>query len=434
MNVTVAGAGLAGCECAWQLASRGIAVTLIEMKPVRRSPAHSTDGFAELVCSNSLRGDRLETAPGLLKAEMRRLGSLILREADAVRVPSGGALAVDRAAFSDGVTRAVSGHPLISVQNSELTAIPKDGTVVIATGPLTSDALAEDIENVIGSGFLSFYDAAAPIVAAGSVDMGQAFIGDRYGRGDGDYINCPMQKDEYAAFRAALAQAEEAPVRGFEDAKVFEGCMPVEVLARRGEDTLRYGPLRPVGLRDPKTGRGAHAVAQLRREDRDGSMLNMVGFQTHLTFSEQRRVFSMIPALRNAEFLRWGVMHRNTFIDSPRLLDADYRLKSRPGLYFAGQITGVEGYMESAASGLTVGLAVACAAKGRAALELPRVTALGALSRHISQADAPEFQPMNINFGLLPPMENPPRKKAERHAMLSARALAALDEWMEVAL
>ena len=435
MSVLVVGAGLAGCECAWQLASRGIDVTLAEMKPRKRSPAHSSDAFAELVCSNSLRGDRLENAAGLLKAEMRRMGSLILREADAARVPSGGALAVDREIFSQAVTQAVKTHPLITAESREITAIPETGGIaVVSTGPLTSDALAVDIEKTVGAGFLSFFDAAAPIITASSVDMSRAFAADRYGRGQGDYVNCPLERDEYREFRQALASAAQAPVRGFEDARVFEGCMPVEVLARRGEDTLRFGPLRPVGLRDPKTGRGAYAVAQLRREDKDGSMYNLVGFQTHLTFAEQRRVFTMIPALKNAEILRYGVMHRNTFLDSPRLLDAGYMLRSRPGLYFAGEITGVEGYVESAASGLTAGLAVAWRLSGREPPRLPPVTALGALSRHISGGTAytatQGFQPMNINFGLLPPLERAPRNKAERYAMLSARALDALEEWI----
>lgn len=425
MNVTVIGGGLAGCECAYTLAKRGIGVTLIDMKPGRKTPAHNSDNLCELVCSNSLRGERLETAPGLLKAEMRMLGSLIIRAADACRVKAGGALAVDRTAFEGYVTGEMNSNPLITVRSEEVTVLPPERPLVIASGPLTSDSLSIDIQRIVGCDFLSFYDAAAPIVSADSVDMNFAYFGDRYGRGDGDYINCPMEKEEYLAFRTALADAAQAEVHGFEDGRVFEGCMPVEVLARRGEDALRYGPMKPVGLRDPRTDRGAYAVAQLRRDNSAGTMYNMVGFQNHLTFGEQRRVFSMIPALRNAEFLRYGVMHRNTFINSPKLLTAGYMLEKMPGVYFAGQITGVEGYIESAASGLTVGLTIA---KG-GALNLPPETAFAALSRHVSTENR-DFQPMNINFGLLPPLGGTVRDKAKRNAALSERALQALEGWI----
>ena len=428
MTVPVIGAGLAGCEAAWQLAERGIDVVLREMKPERRSPAHRSDDFAELVCSNSLRGDRLENAVGLLKEELRRLGSLILSCADATRVEAGGALAVDRERFSALVTERIRRHPRITVIPGEVTSLPETGDVVIATGPLTSDALAEHIRQRLGSEYLSFYDAAAPLVAAESIDMDRAFFASRYDRGTPDYINCPMEREEYEAFQAALETAEEAPVHGFEDARVFEGCMPVEVMARRGPDTLRYGPLKPVGLTDPRTGRTPWAVVQLRRDNREGSIYNLVGFQTHLTFPEQKRVFSMIPALRNAEFLRYGVMHRNTYLDSPRLLDRYYRLRSDSRLVFAGQMTGVEGYVESTASGWLAGVELARRLRGQPPLDLPRETAVGALAFYISDPSVTVFQPMNVNFGLIPPLGVRVRGKQNKNHALAQRALACLDE------
>ncbi|MCL1820532.1 MAG: methylenetetrahydrofolate--tRNA-(uracil(54)-C(5))-methyltransferase (FADH(2)-oxidizing) TrmFO [Oscillospiraceae bacterium] len=426
MNVTIIGGGLAGCECAYTLAENGINVTLYEMKPLKKSPAHHSDNLCELVCSNSLRGDRLENAAGLLKAEMRLLNSLIIKAADATRVAAGGALAVDRLKFERYVTESITAHPLIKVVSGEVTSIPDSRPLVIATGPLTSDSLSTDIQKLVGDEFLSFYDAAAPILSSDSIDMEYAYAGDRYGKGSGDYINCPMDKETYTSFRRELANAEEAHVHGFEDSKVFEGCMPVEVLARRGEDTLRFGPLKPIGLRDPRTDKGSYAVVQLRRDDAEGAMLNIVGFQTHLTFGEQRRVFTMIPALRNAEFLRYGVMHRNTFINSPKLLTPEYMLKTQSDVYFAGQITGVEGYTESAASGLTAALAII---RGEP-LNLPPETALGALSRHISASASKDFQPMNINFGIIPKLDETIKDKSERCRKTSERALKMLNEWL----
>ncbi len=428
MTVPVIGGGLAGCEAAWQLAERGIDVVLREMKPERRSPAHRSDHLAELVCSNSLRGDRLENAVGLLKEELRRLGSLILACADATRVEAGGALAVDRERFSALVTERIRNHPRITVVPGEVTALPETGDVVVATGPLTSDALAGHIRQRLGAEYLSFYDAAAPLVAAESIDMDRAFLASRYDRGTPDYINCPMEREEYEAFQAALETAREAPVHGFEDAKVFEGCMPVEVMARRGPDTLRYGPLKPVGLTDPRTGRTPWAVVQLRRDNREGSIYNLVGFQTHLTFPEQKRVFSMIPALRDAVFLRYGVMHRNTYLDSPRLLDRYYRLREEPRLVFAGQMTGVEGYVESTASGWLAGAELARRLRGLPPLDLPRETATGALALYVSDPSVTVFQPMNVNFGLIPTLETRVRGKQNKNHALALRALACLDE------
>jgi len=425
--VTVIGAGLAGCEAAWQCAARGVAVRLCEQKPLRRSPAHHIDGFAELVCSNSLRGDRLENAPGLLKEELRRSGSLILAAADRNRVPAGGALAVDRQSFSDDVTAAVRAPPLIAVEAGEADAIPADGTVIVATGPLTDGALSRDIVRFFGgSAFLRFYDAAAPIVAAESIDMEFAYRAARYGRGGEDYINCPMDRDAFDVFREALANAREAPVHGFEDSRVFEGCMPVEVMARRGKDTLRFGSMRPVGLKDPRTGKGAYAVLQLRRDNAAGSAYNMVGFQTHLLFPEQKRVFSMIPALRNAEFLRYGVMHRNSFIDSPRLLKARFEARQEPRVLFAGQLTGVEGYVESTASGLVAGICAARRALGKQTPAWHPETAIGALCRYISTPGDRRFEPMNINFALLPPLPDAPRDKQAKNRALAERALSQL--------
>lgn len=428
MSVTVIGAGLAGCEAAWQLAARGVSVKLFEMKPGAKTPAHSSRDFAELCCSNSLRGDRLENAVGLLKEELRRCGSLILSCADETRVPAGGALAVDREAFSALVTKRVRAHPLIEITEAEVTRIPSEGRVIVASGPLTSDGLAEDIGRFFGGHpALSFYDAAAPLVSADSVDMDFAWEGARYGRGDADYVNCPMDKEGYLSFVGELKAAREAEVRGFEDKKVFEGCMPVEVLARRGEDALRYGPMRPIGLRDPRTGRGAYAVLQLRRDNAAGSVYNLVGFQTHLLFSEQKRVFSMIPALRRAEFLRYGVMHRNTFLDSPRLLNGRYQALRDQRVWFAGQMTGVEGYVESAASGLAAGLHAARDELGLPSLDFPEETAIGAMARYISNPAVLSFQPMNCNFALLPPLANPPKSKQEKGRAVSERALTALE-------
>ena len=380
MNVTVIGAGLAGSECAWQLAQRGIQVELHEMKPEKMTPAHTTEYFAELCCSNSLRGAGLENAVGLLKEELRRLDSLILQCADATRVEAGGALAVDRHGFARLVTEKIRSHPNITVVPGEVTEIP-EGEVIIASGPLTSDALAETLQGLLGEhSDLHFFDAAAPLVSAESVDMDYAWMGSRYDKGTDDYVNCPMNQEEYDAFWKELTTAQEAEVHGFEDSMVFEGCMPVEVMARRGHDTLLYGPLKSRGLDDPRTGRWPYAVVQLRRDNAEGTVYNLVGFQTHLKFPEQRRVFSMIPALHNAEFLRYGVMHRNTFLDSPRLLDRYYRLKKEPRIAFAGQMTGVEGYVESAASGFLVGIETARRLKGQSPVDFPREMAIGALA------------------------------------------------------
>lgn len=426
-EVTVIGAGLAGSECAWQLARRGVKVDLREMKPVKRTPAHVADDFAELCCSNSLRSDQLSNAVGLLKEEMRRLGSLILSCADATRVEAGGALAVDRRGFAALVTQRLRAHPNVAVTPGEVTEIPP-GEVVIASGPLTSDALAERLQTLLGgAASLSFYDASAPLVSAESVDMSLAWMGSRYDKGEAAYINCPMTEAEYDAFREALATAQEADVRGFEDGKVFEGCMPVEVMARRGRDTLAYGPLKPRGLRDPRTGKEPFAVAQLRRDNADGSVYNLVGFQTHLKFPEQKRVFSMIPALRDAEFLRYGVMHRNTFLDSPRLLDKYYRLRSEPRISFAGQMTGVEGYVESAASGLLVGIETARRLSGLPPVDFPQETAIGALALYVSNQSVTVFQPMNINFGIIPPLEKRVRGKKYKNEAISRRSLELID-------
>ena len=426
-QATVIGAGLAGCEAAWQLAQAGVEVTLVEMKPIRFSPAHHSAGFAELVCSNSLKAERLASAAGLLKAEMQALGSLCVACAYESRVPAGGALAVDREQFSRLVTEQICAHARITVEHREATAVPKQGVTVIAAGPLASDALAGEIAALCGEA-LSFFDAAAPIVSADSVDMDCAFTQSRYGRGgQDDYINCPMDKEEYEAFYDALLHAESAPLHTFDKKKgVYEGCMPIEVMASRGADTMRFGPLKPVGLRDPRTGHRPWAVLQLRKENAGGTMYNLVGFQTNLKFGEQKRVFSMIPALKNAEFLRYGVMHRNTFLDSPRLLNADYSMRKRPDLFFAGQITGVEGYMESAGSGVLAGLNAARRLRGQDPLVLPRETMLGALAGYISDPSVKNFQPMGANFGVLPPLERPVREKRERYESLSTRALAAL--------
>ena len=428
MQVTVIGAGLAGSECAWQLAQRGINVTLREMKPEKRTPAHTTENFAELCCSNSLRSDQLENAVGLLKEELRRLDSLILSCADATRVEAGGALAVDRHGFAALVTERVKSHTRITVVPGEVTEIP-EGEVVIASGPLTSDALADRLQALLGEDTaLHFFDAAAPLVSADSVDMEKAWFGSRYDKGTADYVNCPMDAEEYEAFWQALTCAQEAEVHGFEDKMVFEGCMPVAVMARRGQDTLRYGPLKPRGLKDPRTGREPYAVVQLRRDNADGTVYNLVGFQTHLRFPEQRRVFSMIPALHGAEFLRYGVMHRNTFLNSPRLLDRYYRLKAEPRISFAGQMTGVEGYVESAASGFLVGVETARRLRGMVPIDFPRETAIGALGLYISNQSVTVFQPMNINFGIIPPLDHRVKGKRNKNAELSARSLAIIEE------
>jgi len=426
VNAAVVGAGLAGSEAAWQLARRGVSVTLYEMKPARRTPAHTTDNFAELCCSNSLRSDELTNAVGLLKEEMRRLDSLILRCADATRVPAGGALAVDREAFSAMVTDAVRGDPRITVAEGELTRIP-EGRVIVASGPLTSDALAAAVAEKCGEG-LHFFDAVAPIVTLESVDMQSAWFASRYDKGTSDYVNCPMTEEEYAAFVRELAAAEQAEAHGFEDSDVFEGCMPVEVMARRGIDTLRYGPMKPVGLLDPKTGKEPYAVVQLRRDNAAGTLYNLVGFQTHLRFPEQRRVFSMIPALRGAQYVRYGVMHRNTYLDSPRLLDRYYRLRSEPRISFAGQMTGVEGYVESAASGLLAGLETARELRGEPPADFPQETAIGALALYVSSGSVGDFQPMNVNFGIISPLGRRVKGKRYKNAALSERSLAALDE------
>jgi len=427
-QVTVIGAGLAGSEAAWQLAKRGIPVVLHEMKPKKMTPAHVSEYFAELVCSNSLRSDQLENAVGLLKEELRRLGSLILEAADATRVAAGGALAVDRHGFARYVTEKIRSHPLITVVEGEVTALPEEGEVIVATGPLTSDALADHLAKLFGEDTtLNFFDAAAPLVTYDSVDMDSAWFASRYDKGTADYINCPMTEEEYKAFWTELCAAQEAEVHGFEDKHVFEGCMPVEVMARRGEDTLRYGPLKPRGLVDPRTGKEPYAVVQLRRDNADGTIYNLVGFQTHLKFPEQKRVFSMIPALREAEFVRYGVMHRNTYMDSPRLLDRYYRLKSQPRLAFAGQMTGVEGYVESTASGFLVGVETARRLLGQEPVNFPAETAIGALGLYVSNESIGAFQPMNINFGIVPPLGYKVRGKRNKNAELSRRALEIID-------
>ena len=425
-KVTVLGAGLAGSECAWQLAKRGIEVRLVEMKPAKMTPAHSSPYFAELVCSNSLRSDELSNAVGLLKAEMRRMGSLIMESADANRVAAGGALAVDRVGFSRYITEKLRSLPNVEIVEAEATEIP-NGEVVIATGPLSSDAIAEKIAALCPDSDLHFYDAVAPIVTIDSVDMDSAFYASRYDKGTPDYVNCPMDKEEYLAFVTELVSAKQAEVHGFDDAGVFEGCMPVEVMARRGVDTLRYGPLKPVGLIDPRTGRENYAVVQLRRDNADGTIYNMVGFQTHLTWGEQKRVFSMIPALKNAEFVRYGVMHRNTYLNSPKLLDRYYRLKSEPRISFAGQMTGVEGYVESAASGMLVGIETAARVMGLEPVDFPQETAIGALGLYISGGSVGEFQPMNINFGIITPLGHRVKGKRNKNAAISERSLAIIE-------
>ncbi len=430
-QVTVIGAGLAGCECAWQMAQRGIKVRLFEMKPNKKTPAHVSNDFAELVCSNSFRGDDLSNAVGLLKEELRRLDSLIMKCADANRVPAGGALAVDREGYARMVTEHIKKHPNISLVEEEITEIP-EGEVVIASGPLTSDALAEKIAELCPDSDLHFYDAAAPIVMLDSIDMESAFYASRYDKGTADYINCPMDKEEYLAFWRELCSAEEAAVHGFDDGGVFEGCMPVEVMARRGEDTLRFGPLKPVGLIDPRNGKENYAVVQLRRDNAEGTIYNIVGFQTHLRFPEQKRVFSMIPALKNAEFVRYGVMHRNTYLNSPTLLDRYYRLKNQPRISFAGQMTGVEGYVESCASGMLVGIETARRILGKEAVDFPQETAVGALGLYVSGGSVSgNFQPMNINFGIITPLGYRVKGKRNKNAEISKRGLEILDKLKE---
>jgi methylenetetrahydrofolate--tRNA-(uracil-5-)-methyltransferase len=431
MNVTVIGAGLAGCEAAWQLAQRGISVTLREMKPHKMTPAHHSQGFAELVCSNSLRSDQLENAVGLLKEELRRCGSLILRCADETRVEAGGALAVDREGFSQAVTQAVRNHPNIQVVEGEVTEIP-EGEVIVASGPLTSDALSSAISELFPDNkYLNFFDAAAPIVTFESVDMNCAWFASRYDRGTADYINCAMSEEEYLAFWKELCNAQEAEVHGFEDQNVFEGCMPVEVMARRGVQTLCFGPLKPKGLPDPKTGKEPYAVVQLRRDNSDGTLYNIVGFQTHLKWGEQKRVFSMIPALHDAEYVRYGVMHRNTYLDSPRLLDRYYRVRGNERVSFAGQITGVEGYVESTASGFVAGVELAHRLLGQPPVNFPQETALGALSLYVSNQSVTDFQPMNINFGIMPPLGYKVKGKRNKNAALSKRSLELLETLRE---
>lgn len=428
MVVKVIGAGLAGCEAAWQLANRDIDVELYEMKPHKMTPAHHSTDFAELVCSNSLRGDRLENAVGLLKEELRRCGSLILACAEETRVEAGGCLAVDRGGFSELVTQKIRSHPRIRVISEEVTQIP-EGPVIIATGPLTSDALSEAISKYFGeTGYLHFFDAAAPLVAAESIDMNLAWWQSRYDRGTPDYINCALDREQYEAFVKELTTAEEAEVHGFEDKNVFEGCMPVEVMARRGFDTLRYGPLKPVGLVDPSTGKEPYAVVQLRQDNAAKSVFNLVGFQTHLKFGEQKRVFSMIPALHNAEFVRYGVMHQNTFLQSPKLLDRYYADRRNPMVAFAGQMTGVEGYVESTASGYLAAVAMAAKVQGRNIPDFPKTTAIGALGLYISDESIENFQPMNINFSIIQPLEKRIRKKAEKNLAIANRSLEVIDQ------
>ncbi len=431
MHINVIGGGLAGCEAAYQIAKRGIDVFLYDMKPSKKSPAHHSDKLCELVCSNSLKAARKESAAGMLKEEMRMLDSLLMKCADKCRVPAGGALAVDREIFSDLVNKEILSNDRITVINEEVTEIP-NGITVIATGPLTSDSLSENISSHFG-GSLSFYDAAAPIVRFDSINMDKAFFASRYGKGDGDdYINCPMNKEEYEIFHSELVSAQRAPVHDFDvmNPKVYEGCMPIEVMAQRGLDTIRFGPMKPVGLTDPRTGHRPWAVLQLRKENSSGNMYNLVGFQTNLKFPEQKRVFSMIPGLENAEFVRYGVMHRNTFIDSPRILSSDYSVKENNNLFFAGQITGVEGYMESASSGLIAGINASLRFLGKETLTLPEYTMIGSLSRYISDVTVTKFQPMGANLGILPDLQDRPRDKKERAKAYSDRSFISLEDFI----
>jgi len=427
-KVTVLGAGLAGSEAAWQLAEAGIEIDLYEMRPAIMTPAHHTGLFAELVCSNSLRAAAIENAVGLLKEEMRRLNSLVMKAADSNRVPAGGALAVDRDGFSQAITAALTNHPRVSIINTELQEIPADRPLVIATGPLTSPALSSAIGRLTGNDYLYFYDAAAPIVSADTINMDTVYRASRYGKGDDDYLNCPMTKEQYELFWHELTQAEAAPVKDFEKFIVFEGCMPIEAMAARGIDTMRFGPMKPVGLMHPRTGEMPHAVVQLRQDNFAATLYNLVGFQTHLKWSEQQRVFRLIPGLENAEFIRFGVMHRNTFINSPKTLLPTLQMKSQPQILFAGQITGVEGYVESAASGLVAGINAGRLAQSLEPIVFPRQTAHGALCHYITQADDKSFQPMNINFGLLPPLGHKIKDKKLKNKTIADRALQALQE------
>ena len=429
MNVIrVIGAGLAGCEAALQIANRGIKVELYEMKGIKRSPAHHSDLFAELVCSNSLKAERVSSAAGLLKGEMRRLGSICLESADLYRVPAGGALAVERNGFSDYITQKIKSNPNITVVSEIVDKIPTDGVTVIATGPLTDEALAEDIKAICGTDTLSFYDAAAPIISFDSIDMSIAFAAARYGKGDDDYINCPFNKEEYEAFHRELIEAQTAPLKDFDkQITVYEGCMPIEVLAKRGQDSIRFGPLKPVGLTDPNTGHRPWAVVQLRKENKEGTLYNLVGFQTNLKFGEQKRVFSMIPGLTNAEFYRYGVMHRNTFINSPSVLSKNLSLKSKPNIFFAGQISGVEGYMESAASGILAGINAARFLFGEEPRILPAITMIGALVSYITDEAVKDFQPMGANFGIISSLPEKIRDKQERYFALAQRSLSWFD-------
>lgn len=429
--VWVIGAGLAGCEAAWTLAQQGVAVRLYEMKPQQYTPAHQYKGFAELICSNSLKAARIGSAAGMLKEEMRILGSLTMEAAQQTSVSAGGALAVDRERFSDFITERILAHPLIEVVHQRVDHLP-EGTGIVASGPLTEEHLAQDIAQLCGESYLSFFDAAAPIVTFESLNKDKVFFAARYGRGEDDYINCPMDKEQYEAFYEQLVQAEAVQLHSFEreQMKVYEGCMPVEVMAKRGADTLRYGPLKPVGLTDPHTGRRPWAVVQLRSENRQGSLYNLVGFQTNLKFPEQKRVFSMIPGLEHAEFVRYGVMHRNTFLDSPRLLESDLSLKKRPGLYFAGQITGVEGYVESAASGILAGHNLARRLRGEQPLQLPLDCMLGALVHYISDPSVSDFQPMGANMGILPPWQERVKDKTKRYELIANRGLDSLRAYL----
>jgi len=424
--VEVIGAGLAGSEAAWQLVKRGIPVVLRDIKPNCYTPAHQSSGFAELVCSNSLRAASIDNAVGLLKEEMRHLDSLIMQAADLTRIPAGGALAVDREGFSRHITETLKNHPLVTFESGEVSVLPACDAI-IATGPLTTGPLSDAISAQFGEEHLHFFDAAAPIVTFESIDMERAFFQSRYGKGSDDYINCPMTKEEYLAFREALCQAEEAPLHGFEDGAVFEGCMPIEVMARRGEDTMRYGPLKPVGLKDPKTGEEPYAVVQLRQDDAAKTLYNLVGFQTHLKFPEQRRVFGMIPGLRQASFARYGVMHRNTYIASPIVLTANFQCKTMPNLFFAGQMTGVEGYVESAASGLVAGINMARRTMGLSPVIFPAATAIGALGNYVSTANPAKFQPMNINFGIISPPDFKFKGKKNKNPLLAQRSLELID-------
>ena len=431
MKATVIGGGLAGCEAAWQLAKRKIDVTLYEMKPKVKTPAHHLDLLGELVCSNSLRADTLENGAGLLKAEMRLLGSLVTECADETKVPAGGALAVDRIGFAKMMTDKIKNNPYITVVEEEITKIPDDECVIVATGPLTSDALSKNIGEFFGNGYMYFYDAAAPIVTYESIDKSKVYKKARYDKGTADYINCPMSKEEYQAFYNELINAKTAELKDFENDKVFEGCMPVEVMAKRGEDTLTFGPLKPVGLNHPETNESYYAVVQLRQDDKDGTLYNIVGFQTHLTFPEQKRVFSMIPGLEHADFMRYGVMHRNTYIHSPGVLTPYYETKKRKGLFFAGQMTGVEGYVESASSGIVAGINAAQYIEGKEPVIFPTTTATGALGNYISTFAGKDFQPMNINFGIIDSLDERIKNKRERYAKISERALNIMRELIE---